>query len=152
MEKTIEELLLDNPSEWINGLPAFQRETIDALLTSGLSYEDAAKSWASTTTENTFGFSASGSVGKKGAFVENLKHEIRKFLCGDKKYKTERDGLFGQKGLARTYIVTQIAVSISPHISVASTVISPIVALLLASFGKIALNAWCSLDEQAQSS
>ena len=94
--------------------------------------------------ENTYRFSATSPVGDKGAFLENLKAEVRAFLCGDKKYKTEREGLFGKSGLARTYVVSAMAVAIAPHLSVASAVIAPLIALVLASLGKIALNAWCA--------
>ena len=62
----------------------------------------------------------------------------------DKKYKKERDGLFGEKGLARTYVVSAMAVAIAPQLSVAAAVIAPLIALVLASVGKVALNAWCA--------
>jgi hypothetical protein len=49
------------------------------------------------------------------------------------------------EGLARTYVVSTMAVAIAPHLSVASAVISPPIALVLAaSVGKVALNAWCA--------
>jgi hypothetical protein len=144
MTDTIDTFLQDDPDKWVVELPEFQRAAIQELRAAGSSYEDIAQAWITASAENTYRFSASAPVGDKGAFLDNLRSEIRAFLCGDKKYKNERDGLFGEKGLARTYIVSTMAVAIAPHLSVASAVIAPLVALVLAGVGKIALNAWCA--------
>lgn len=146
MTANIDSLLEDEPIKWVQELPEYQRDAIEKLLSSGASFEEVAQAWISASAENTFRFSATTPVGDKGAFLANLKLEIRGFLCGDKKYKKERDGLFGDKGLARTYVVSTMAVAIAPHLSVASAVISPLIALVLASIGKIALNAWCATE------
>lgn len=146
MSDCIDDLLHGEPAEWVQELPEFQRTTIQELLSKGLNFEEVAQAWITASAENTYRFSASAPVGDKGAFLDNLKKEIRGFLCGDKKYKKERDGLFGEKGLARTYVVSSMAVAIAPHLSVASAVIAPLIALVLASIGKIALNAWCASE------
>lgn len=150
MTKTIDMLLDDDPIKWVKALPEYQRDTIEKLLAGGSSFDDVAQAWISASADNTYRFSASASVGNKGAFLENLKSEIHAYLCGDKKYKKERDGLFGEKGLARTYVVSSMAVAIAPHLSVASVVISPLIALVLASIGKVALNAWCATHNEAK--
>lgn len=151
MTATIDTLLDDDPIKWVQGLPDYQRDTIEKLLENGSSFDDVAQAWISASAENTYRFAAVSPVGNKGTFLENLKIEIRAFLCGDKKYKKERDGLFGEKGVARTYVVSAMAVAIAPHLSVASAVISPLIALVLASIGKVALNAWCATQNEAQS-
>ena len=150
MTATIDTLLGDDPIKWVQELPEYQRDSIEKLLASGSSFDDVAQAWISASAENTYRFAASAPVGNKGAFLENLKMEIRAFLCGDKKYKKERDGLFGEKGVARTYVVSAMAVAIAPHLSVASAVISPLIALVLASIGKVALNEWCATQNDAQ--
>ncbi|AAM39650.1 hypothetical protein ABQF08_20685 [Xanthomonas campestris pv. campestris] len=144
MTDTIDTLLQDDPDKWVGELPEFQRSAIQELRSAGSSYEDIAQAWITASAENTYRFSASAPVGDKGAFLDNLRSEIRAFLCGDKKYKKERDGLFGEKGLARTYVVSAMAVAIAPQLSVAAAVIAPLIALVLASVGKVALNAWCA--------
>ena len=144
MDNTIDTLLQDDPDKWVADLPEFQRAAIQELRAGGASYDDVAQAWITASAENTYRFSASAPVGDKRAFLDNLRTEVRGFLCGDKKYKKERDGLFGEKGLARTYVVSAMAVAIAPHLSVASAVIAPLIALVLASVGKIALNAWCN--------
>ncbi len=144
MNDSIDTLLNGEPELWIEELPEFQRSAIHELQAKGSSFEQIAQTWITASAENTYRFSANAPVGNKGAFLENLKSEVRAFLCGDKKYKTERDGLFGEKGLARAYVVSAMAVAIAPHLSVASAVIAPLIALVLASIGKITLNAWCA--------
>jgi hypothetical protein len=146
MMDSIDTLFEGEPIKWVQELPAFQREAIDELLSAGASFVEVAQTWISASAENTYRFSASAPVGNKGEFLANLKREVRAFLCGDNKYKKERDGLFGEKGLARTYVVSAMAVAIAPHLSVASAVISPLIALVLASIGKVALNAWCATE------
>lgn len=150
MTANIDALLGEEPAKWVQELPEYQRGSMEKLLSDGASFDEVAQAWISASAANTYRFSASAPVGDKGAFLENLKREVRAFLCGDKKYKKERDGLFGEKGLARTYVVSAMAVAIAPHLSVASAVISPLVALVLASLGKVALNAWCASQNDAQ--
>jgi len=150
MTVNIDILLEDEPVKWIQELPPYQRDSIEKLLSDGASFDDVAQAWISAAAANTYHFAASAPVGSKGAFLESLKYEVRAFLCGDKKYKKERDGLFGEKGLARTYVVSALAVAIAPHLSVASAVIAPLIALILASIGKVALNAWCASQVDAQ--
>jgi hypothetical protein len=151
MTANIDVLLGDDPAKWVHDLPDYQREPIQKLLADGSSFDEIAQAWISASAANTFRFAATAPVGDKGAFLENLRREIRSFLCGDKKYKKERDGLFGEKGIARTYVVSAMAVAIAPHLGVASAVIAPLVALVLASLGKVALNAWCATQMDHQS-
>ena len=150
MTTNIDAFLTEEPVKWVQELPEYQRETIEKLLADGASFDEVAQDWLNASAENTYRFAASTPVGDKGTFLENLKREVRAFLCGDKKYKKERDGLFGDKGLARTYVVSAMAVAIAPHLSVASAVISPLIALVLASIGKVALNAWCATQTDAE--
>lgn len=150
MTTNIENLLGEEPIKWVHELPAYQRESIEILISNGASFEEVAQAWVNASAENTYRFAASTPVGDKGTFLGNLKFEVRAFLCGDKKYKKERDGLFGEKGLGRTYVVSAMAVAIAPHLNVASAVISPLIALVLAGIGKVALNAWCATQSDAQ--
>ncbi len=144
MTANIDALLAEEPEKWVQDLPEYQRDPIQKLLAAGASFDEVAQAWINASAANTYRFAAAAPVGNKGAFLENLKQEIHRFLCGDKKYKTERDGLFGEKGPGRTYVVSAMAVAIAPHLGVASAVIAPLVALVLASIGKVALNAWCT--------
>jgi hypothetical protein len=149
MTKTIDDLLADDPAQWVTQLPGYQSESIAELMNAGKTYEDIALLWLTATAQNTFGFSASQPDGSRSSFLASVKAEVRAYLCGDAKYKKERDGLFGEKGPTHTYVVGSMAVCIAPNIGMAAPVLAPIIALVLASIGKIAINAWCSMDEKA---
>lgn len=143
---TIDDLFADQPDLWIKDLPAFQRSSIAQLMADGRTYEDVAQAWLTASANNTYKFSAGSPVGDKNSFLKSVKAELRAFLCGDKKYKTEREGLWGERSPARTLVVSSIAVAIAPHINVAAAVLAPVIAVLLASLGKITLNAWCAAE------
>lgn len=144
MPSPIDNYFSEDPILWVDSLPDFQSAPIKSLLAKGLGFEDVAQSYISATASNTYRFSATSPVGNKDSFLQNIKKEFRGFLCGDKKYNKEREGLFGEKAPARTFVISTIAVSIAPHLGVAAPVVAPIVALLLAAIGKIAITAWCS--------
>lgn len=149
MTNAIDDLLSDDPAMWISELPTYQSEAIAELLKTGKTYNDIALIWLTATAQNTFVFGASKPIGDRSTFLASVKTEIRGYLCGDSKYKKERDGLFSEKGVTRTYVVSAIAVIIAPHIGMAAPVLAPMVALVLASVGKITINAWCNMSEGA---
>ncbi|WP_075123112.1 hypothetical protein [Burkholderia paludis] len=144
MEDVPETLFDGEPSSWLEGLPAYQKGLVDTLLAGGASYDEAARAWLEASAAGTYLFSASGLPEKKNSFLDNLKKEIQGFICDDKKYSKERAGLFGEKGHAKTFVVSAVSVAIAPHLGIASAVIVPVVALVLASLGKVSVNAWCS--------
>src|SRR4051812_9662891 len=137
MSECADDFLAEDPGRWVSELPLYQREPIDELMKVGKTYDDIALLWLTATAQNTYGFGATKPVGDRSTFLTSIKAEIRAYLCGDAKYKKERDGLFGEKGVTRSYVVGAIAVTIAPHIGMASPVLAPIVALVLASIGKI---------------
>jgi hypothetical protein len=143
----IDYFLAEDSRLWVEDLPEFQLNPINELLSKDLSFEAVAQAWLTASATNTYRFSSTAPIGDKGSFLKNVKKELRAFICGDEKYKTERDGLFGEKSNTRTLIVSGMAVAIAPHVSVASAVIAPVIALLLAGLGKITINAWCATHE-----
>ena len=147
--KTVDDLFADEPAQWVTQLPAYQSESIAELVDAGTTYDNIALLWLTTTAQNTFGLSASQQDKSKSTLLANVKAEVRAYLCGNPKYKKERDRLFGEKGVARNYVVSAMAVCIAPHIDMAGPVLAPIIALVLASIGKIIVNAWCDTDEKA---
>jgi hypothetical protein len=148
MTDYLDSLLQDEPAKWIAELPDYQREPLEKLLKDGLSHDQVAHQWLSASAENTYRFAATNPAGKKDSFLDSLKKELRAFLCGDKKYKKERDGLFGEKGQGRIFVVSALAVAIAPYLNVAAPVIAPLIALSLASIGKITINAWCESQKK----
>lgn len=150
MSDFIDNYFKDDPTEWIHILPVYQKVTIEELMQQGKTFEEIAETWVSATTENTYPFGTSSTKIDKGKFLENLILEIEDFICGSKKYEQERKKLFGEHGVARTYIVSAIAVAVAPTMGVSATFLAPVVALILASLGKIAVNAWCSTRKESR--
>ena len=143
MPSQIDDLLQGEPQEWLAGLATYQRELITELHQQGLDYDAIANNWLTASAENTFRFGGENRAGDKKLFREKLLLEIEAFLCGGEKYQKERDGLFGEKSAVRVYVISALSVAIAPSLGVTATFLAPIVALTLASFGKITLNSWC---------
>lgn len=150
MPNELDRLFQGEPNEWITAAPGYHRSSIDELLKQGKSYQDIAEILLTARAEHTYAFGSTVPKTDKNIFLQNLLQEIENFLCGDSKYETERTKLFGEQGLARTYVVSAISVAIAPYLGVSAVVLSPAVALILASFGKITINAWCQSRKQAK--
>lgn len=145
MKNALDNLLVEDPLKWIAELPAYQAKPLLELIEKGATLDDAAIEWIGASAATTAPFSANGGPSiDKNKFLPKLKSEFRGFICGDEKYKKEREGLFGEKAITRTFAISAIAVAISPYMGVAATVISPVVALLLSGLGKMTVNAWCA--------
>lgn len=144
MDDPIDALFTEDTIQWVVGLPAYQREPIIELIGKPNSFENVAQLLVTATAANTYRLGAAANTGDRTTFLASVKVEIRAYLCGDQRYKKERDGLFEEKGITRTFLVTAIAVTIGPHLGVAAPVLAPVVALILASLGKITVNAWCA--------
>ncbi len=139
-----EDFLMDNSGDWIEALPEFQREIINELLKNGKGYDDIAAHWIRASAQNTRPFGATEPRIMSDSFLENLKIELEKYICGDPLYESERSKLFGENGICKAYAISCISIAISQQISVSSMFISPLIALMLASFGKITINSWCA--------
>lgn len=148
----VDNYFTEDPREWIDNLPSYQKDSIEELLRQGKSFEEISGIWISATTDNTYPFGASSTKIDKGKFLNNLVLEVEEYICGGKKYDNERKKLFGEQGVARMYIVSAIAVAVAPNLGVSATFLAPVVALTLASFGKITINAWCAARKQSRDS
>lgn len=142
-------LFAGDPAQWLEALQPYQRASIDELSRQGKSYDEIAEAWLAARPSDTYSFGTTV-PGQRGAFREKLVLEVEAFLCGDKRYATERTKLFGKEGVARTYVVSAIAVAVAPMLGVSATFLAPVVALVLASIGKITLNAWCASRKAAR--
>src|SRR5437588_12995021 len=100
MANELDALFQEDPKSWIEALQPYQRAPAEELLAKGRSYEQIAETWLLATTQHTSPFGAA-KVGEKGLFIEKLKLEIEAYLCGEDRYQSERQKLFGEAGLAR---------------------------------------------------
>lgn len=147
MSDELDALFEGDPEMWLGEVPGYQRESIDFLLKGGKSLDEVAQTVLTASAANTFTFGSATSAGDKAAFLTKLKCEVRAFLCGDKKYSKERAKLFGDKAPTRSLLVSTLAAAMAPHLGMAASILATIIALILASLGKISLNAWCATAE-----
>lgn len=138
----IEELFQSEPTAWLEALEPYQRRLVDELLKTQPNHLESAKMWLSASTSQTVTF-GSGKGEGSGLYLDKVVDEIEKLLCGDPKYKTDRTKIFGAAKPLHAYVVGAIAVAIAPALGSSAVVLAPVVALVLMSMGKCALNAWC---------
>jgi hypothetical protein len=150
MSANVDNLFAGEPDDWIASLPAYSRDPIQELMRGGAAPDEIAAMWVSATAANTFRFSTEQKSPAPATFTANVKKEVREFICGTK-YKKERDALFGENALSRTMLISGVAAAIAPAVGVATAVLLPVVALVLASLGKIAINAWCATPFETES-
>jgi|SRR5690625_1141910 len=128
------------PYVWIDTLPEYQATRVRLLMEHSESALEAAKIWLEASPENTYPF---GGQKSENIFLEKIKDEFEKFLCGDKKYEEERSKLFSSGEALQTTIVSSISAAIAPTIGASSVYLMPIIVLLFITIGKISINAWC---------
>lgn len=141
MEK-IEQLFTDDSSPWLEALPNYQKGRVEQLLKSGGSLEDVAKQWLSADVKQTVAFGADKG---KNLFIDKVWEEIEKFLCGSDAYESDRERIGKESNIIHTYFVGVVSAAIAPSLGTSSIFLAPVVALLLASLGKISINAWCQM-------
>jgi hypothetical protein len=144
---TTDETVITIPAEkldaWLASLKDYQSNQIRALFAEGLSETDVIDAWLSargTVATIGFGGDRSGVV----AYRERFLDEFKKFVCGDKSYSKERSDLVGKTDVAKTTLISAIALGVSSHIGAPAALLVPPVAILLFNVGKVGIRAWCS--------
>src|SRR2546430_17046531 len=109
---SFEELFSDNEAEWIDALPVYQRNIINALIAQGKSYDEIAIAWLSAGgPANTFPF---GGQGSSQIFYEKFLEEIEKFLCREDCYGEDRKKLMTGAEATKTLAISSISEAIAP--------------------------------------
>lgn len=138
---------------WLEVVPKYQREMLNELLehyTPG----EAASIWLDSSIENNSPFSSNGPKKKYSKYVID---EIHKMLCGDQKYTHEREeitSIINNNG-SKTAIISCISATIGAQLGLSATFLAPAIVLIIATIGKLTLNAWCEMhsdevvDEQS---
>src|SRR5690349_15767153 len=126
---TFEEIFTGNEAEWIDVLPVYQRNTINALIAQGKSYDEIAIAWLSASgPTNTFPFGA-----QRGSqiFYEKLLEEIEKFLCREDCYSEDRKKLMTGAEVTKTLAISSISEAIAPVLHASTPYLAPVVSLAL---------------------
>ena len=145
MSVTISEVVQHfNADAWIATLPMYHQDSIIELKQAGQTYDEIADTWLKAAAMTTAPFSSGAPQPANASFLKKLKNEVAAFLCGAPKYNNERKKLLEQGKHLPTMIISTISVAISQYVNVAVGVLTPIVALILATLSAISMNAWCA--------
>lgn len=137
------------PNDLLLALDSYQADIVKTFIekTSG-NYIECASRWVNSTPTNTALFG--GEQGKSKIYIEKVLEEIEKFLCGDASYDEDRKKIAESTDNTQKYIIGVMSVAIGKVLGVAGTFIAPVIVLLLLSFGKIAVNAWCAMRRETR--
>ena len=146
----LDELLSPESGDWFDALTQYQRLTVDALLESGKTPEEAAGAWLTVGAgSNTAPF---GGDGFKTVFFEKFLSEIEAFVCSDdQRYVTERTTLLGDVPTNKAALASGIAGLIGHVIGASAQLLAPAVVLVLMGIAQIGRSAWCQARREMRS-
>ncbi|MCU5305077.1 hypothetical protein OCE40_24955, partial [Bacillus toyonensis] len=135
----VDYLIEISADQWLNVLPQYQKRIVTRLIEKNEDVEIAAIQYLNLGISDTAPFSASGT---KNIFIDKIKLEFERFLCGDQKYENERQKLSAELKPGHTLIVSTLSSAISVYVGASAAYLAPIIVLLLMSVGKVSINAW----------
>lgn len=130
--------------ELLAALKPYQRNSI-ATLIAAHGEEEAAKKWLAANGPSSTQQFGGQQQGNPQPFWERLMAEFRLFVCGDKKYKKDRDKLLAQATPTAMFVVSGVSSVIASTLGLAAALITPAIAILLHIVSKIGINAWCEV-------
>ena len=145
--EVLDKVLKSERGELLDTMPPFQKEIVISFLEQkNDDYLEAAELWLNSTPSNTAKFGAEQK--KEKLYRDKLIDEIEKFFCGDERYSEERKKIAENGDQNQKYIIGVMSAAIGQTLGVAGTFIAPVIVLILLSFGKMAVNAWCELRKE----
>ncbi|CAI8814216.1 Oxidoreductase [Pseudomonas sp. IT-P74] len=128
--------------ETLATLKPYQKNTIEQLIEK-YGEEGAAQQWLAAS-----GVSGTEKFGGERLdsrpFWDSLSYEFQLFICGDKKYKSDREKLMEYGKPTAALAVTFISGLIAGTLGIAAAAITPVISILLAIVSKMTANAWCA--------
>lgn len=133
--------------DWLSELKQYQRNGIETLI-ENFGEEQAAEKWITSngpTNNVPFGGEV---VRDTKPFFERFKAEFGKFICGHPDYEEYRKKLGTESPIIKSTYIAVISAALGATLGFTATLLAPAVAILLASVGKMGLNAYCQGIEQ----
>lgn len=127
--------------EWLNTLPAYQLQRVEALLHRGLSEEKIAELWVTANIENTAFF---GTEGRKSIFLASIKKELWSYICDADAYVEEKKKWLSCGEIVKTSFISCVTFAIAPKLGASAVFIAPVIALLFCTISRVSLAAWCN--------
>ena len=134
-----------DPNSWIDSLNTYQKNIINQLYTQTNDYEAVANKWLTATISTNVPF---GTQKNSSIFFEKVLDEIEAFFTGDEKYNDSRVAILKESGVVQSYIVASISIALAPVLGTSAPFLSPVIAIVLFTIGKIGLNAWVASREE----
>jgi len=142
-------LLQAEDNELLSSIESYQADIIKNFLANNSNdYLASADNWLNASTANTARFG--GEPGKAKIYRDKLLEEIEKFICGDQQYDDDRKKIADSADKSQKYIIGVMSVAIGKTLGAAGTFLAPVIVLLVLSFGKMAVNAWCAMRKEAR--
>lgn len=128
--------------ELLKALKPYQADAISTLRDKH-GEEEAAKLWLSAKgPSDTQKFGGNNTFDSK-PFWDKFNEELRLFICGDKKYKKEREKLLADAKPVSLVLISGISGLLGSTLGFAPSLLAPAVAMMLYTIGKVGVNAWC---------
>lgn len=138
--KELENITLN---EWLGELKPYQMESMTTLI-EVYGEEQAAEKWLSSNGPiNNVPFGGESNKEDTKLFFDRFKGEFKKFICGHPDYKKYREKLGTESPIIKGMYISVISTALGATFGFSAALLAPAVAILLASVGKIGLNAYC---------
>ena len=140
----MESLPIYDLKEWMSVLDSFQQDLLSQILVNRTE-EEAIDIWlAAVGQDNTATFGGNG----KEDLLKSFKLEFYKFISKDEEYKDERREFEGYVTVTKFFVVSFLSSTLSERLGVASSVIAPLIVLVLGLIGKMGIKAYHSRLEK----
>lgn len=140
---TSEEIHLEGDlSEWTAGLPVYQRELLDELISVDPGLDGVAATWLSGGAGSA-DLAPFGVAEGRSLYFEKFLDELHDLLCVADKYQEERSELKRQAGSGQAAIVASLTAVIVPVLGAAAPVVAPAIAVVMVLITRMGLSAWC---------
>ena len=133
--------LLPSDRDWLSELPEYQRLTLSRMPDEDDSLARAERWLEASGPSDTAPFGTLGNAGQ--IFLLNLLKEIRKLLCTEDGYASERAQLSKSLVSGQIGITSMVAVAVAPSLGASAIVVAPAVAVVLNLIANAARNTGC---------
>lgn len=139
--------VVDSRTDWLQELPAYQRNLLEQLA-GERTLEEAAQAWLAASSPNTAGFSA---VSSGKIFYDKIREQVHALLCDSSKYADERASLLRELGAGKTSFSASVAALMAPHLGTSGAMITPVIAVILTIASQMSVRAWCQMQAELRS-
>lgn len=146
MDEELASLFEGDVTDWVEALPAYQRELIMQMLAHRDPLEVALAWLNSTGPTNTEPFGAFRTA--SNAFYDSLLSQLFALLCGKTEFIDERRELIRNAKAGRTALVAATAGIIAPHLGISVVLVAPAIALTFAMMTQASKDSACATLKQ----